>query len=256
MDGYQRRPAGPTGVGSGGREIVEDAGAFLRRLIPFPEAGSISPLSLLAPAAPDRNVQAGAGSPAAAGAIAGQPAPSIVAQAASILDEEMAKGVIEARRLSDRAPDVGSEAGNPVLRQVHALVDQLAAVWPRLQGARVPPLSVSPSAGAADSLAEVTPRTSVRPGERATISMTVRNNESRLVHLIPMSTDLIGCRGGRMAGTLVELNPPTCTLRPAEERDLTISVTVPTDVTPGCYSGLLVVTGVDYLRALVTIDVV
>ena len=59
-----------------------------------------------------------------------------------------------------------------------------------------------------------------------------------------------------IAASLLECTPSEVELGPNEERDIVIAATVPADTAPGCYSGLLVVTGVDYLRALITIDVV
>jgi len=107
-----------------------------------------------------------------------------------------------------------------------------------------------------DALAELRPQATVKPGQRATISMTLRNSENRAVQLTPAATDLLGSRGGRIACSLLECSPSSLTLQPQEQRDLTISTTVPAEAGPGCYSGLLVVRGLDYLRALITIEVV
>ena len=95
----------------------------------------------------------------------------------------------------------------------------------------------------------------VKPGQRATICMTLCNSESRAVRLIPAATDLLGSRSGRIPCSLLEFTPAEFRLEPQEQRDLTISTTVPLEAAPGCYSGLLVVRGLDYLRALITIEV-
>ena len=144
-----------------------------------------------------------------------------------------------------------------VLRQMHDLVNNVAAIWPSLQNPQTP-LSGAPqaAAGNADGLAEVRPRTTVRPGQRATISMTLRNSESHSVRLVPVATDLLGSRGGRIASSLLACAPSELTLEPQEQRDMAITTTVPAGTAPGCYSGLLVVMGLDYLRALITIEVV
>ena len=104
-----------------------------------------------------------------------------MSQAASILDEEMARGVLAARALGcARLRTDDSDASNPVLRQMHDLVDNVARFWPSLQGPPAQRLVASqPAASDADALAEVRPRATVKPGQRATISMTLRNSESR-----------------------------------------------------------------------------
>jgi hypothetical protein len=231
------------------------AGDFLRRLIPFPGTDVLTPLSPLS-----MTGQSGAAQSNPANAVADavtEQAASIVAQAASVLDDEMAQGVLSARRTGAPGSYGQLDAANPVLRQMHEVVNNLAALWPTLQGSQAPQAFRSPStAGYVDPLAEVRPRATVKPGQRATISMTLRNSENRAVHLVPQATDLLGSRGGRIACSLLECTPSELTLQPQEERDLTIATTVPADAGPGCYSGLLVVRGLDYLRALITIEVV
>ena len=61
-----------------------------------------------------------------------QAAPSIVTEAVSVLDEEMARGVLAARDAQGpqgRRTDAGS-----VLRQLHDALDSLARLFPELQG--------------------------------------------------------------------------------------------------------------------------
>jgi hypothetical protein len=85
--------------------------------------------------------------------------------------------------------------------------------------------------------------------------MTLCNSETGSVRLALTSTDLIGSRGGRIASSLLEFRPAEFSLEPQESRDISITMIVPAELAPGCYSGLLVATGVNYLRALITIDV-
>jgi hypothetical protein len=235
---------------------LDEASAFLRQLIPLPGSGSVGPLSM-----PPLPVQGGAAQSDAvysAAATVGEPAASIVSQAASVLDEEMARGVLAARSGSGAAAQgyPSSNAAHPVLRQLHDFVDNLSALWPNLQGgAGKGPSTYQPAGGDAEPLATVRPRAAVRPGERVAISMTLRNSESRPVRLVPAATDLLGSRGGRISISLFEFTPSEVALEPQQQKELVISATVPDEASPGCYSGLLVVTGLDYLRALVTIEV-
>jgi hypothetical protein len=225
----------------------------LRRLIPFSGPGVLPALSM--PAQSGRALS----NPASAVADAvGPQAASIVSQAVSILNDEITKGLLGVRTAGVTAPPGLADASNPVLRQMHEVVDNLAKLWPSLQTGVTPQLMPASQAAAydADPLAEVRPRATVKPGQRATISMTLRNSENRPVNLVPTATDLLGSQSGRIACSLLECTPSEITLQPKEERDLTIATTVPVDAGPGCYSGLLVVRGLDYLRALITIEVV
>jgi hypothetical protein len=228
------------------REVAREAETLVRRLIPFPGSDSLAPLLPLATRASGAESNAVPASVQEVLAQPGQQAASLVSQAASILDEEMAKGVLAARRSSDPSPYGALDAGTPLLRQAHELVDRIAALW-----------SATPNPTAADTegLADLRPPTMVRPGQRATISMRVCNSESRPVRLMPAATDLLGSAGGRIAGTLLEFTPADFTLESQQEQDLTIAAVVPAGAAPGCYSGLLVVRGIEYLRALITIEV-
>ena len=257
MDGYQGplRAAALGEIESVARQTLDEAGSFLQRLIPFPGSETLVPLSLLSMPAQGGVPQSNPVS--AATGVVGDQGASIVSQAASVLDEEMAKGVLAARNAGTTAPYGRVDASNPVLRQMHEFVDNIAAIWPRLQSTPAQRLATyQPAANDTDPVAEVKPRATVKPGQRATISMTVRNSENRPVCLVPAATDLLGSRGGRIPCSLVELTPSDISLEPQEQRDLAIATTVPLDAAPGCYSGLLVVRGLDYLRALITIEVV
>ncbi len=255
MDSYQRRPGAARGDSAAGAlETLSDAGAFFRRLIPLPDAEVLSPFPLLRMPLSGGAAQSNPVNTAAD--IVSQQAASIVSQAASILDEEMAKGVLAAQRSGATAPHGQSDASNALLRQVHDLVNNVAAIWPSLQNPIAPRSVTSPPAGDTDALAELRPRATVRPGQRATISMTLRNSESHSVRLVPVATDLLGSGGGRIASSLLAFTPSELSLEPQEQRDMAIATTVPAGTARGCYSGLLVVTGLDYLRALITIEVV
>ena len=233
--------------------MENDAANFLRRLIPFPGTEALSPLSLL------RGPHQGGGAlqDQAANVVPAsvtQQASTIVSQAASILDEEMARGVLAARQSSQATP---APPDNLLLRQVHDVVNQVAAIWPTLQRIQGQRLDLSqPGASGVDPLAELRSPRTVKPGQRATISMTVCNSESRPVRLVPVATDLLGSRGGRIACSLLEFTPIEFKLEPQEKKDVAIALIIPAETAPGCYSGLFVVRGVDYLRALITVEVV
>lgn len=257
MDSYHRRPPGavPAGGTPGALDALGEAGAFLKRLIPFPGGDGLAALSALptelgghgrSQLAPDHAIE-----------LVNQQAAAIVSQAASILDEEMARGVLTARQSVAPARQGPSSTANPVLRQVHELVDNVAAAWPQWPGGPNSRYgSTEPAVHDADPLAELRPRTTVRPGQHATVSLTLYNHESAPVHLVPSVTDLLGSGGGRIAGSLLTCTPRELQLDPHEQQDLAITMAVPAETAPGCYSGLLVVRGVNYLRALITIDVV
>jgi hypothetical protein len=238
--------------------MVDSAGRLLRRLLPFPSSGE--PSSLALPAMPAyQGLTRAAATPSMVSAAAEQLTAGIVSEAASILDAEMARGVLAARNASYPARVGASDPGPAFLRQLHDFIDQAAAAWPSLQGAFRPGAggSRSTDTGAADGpLPELKPAAAVRAGKPATISMVVVNKEDHAVCLAPVSTDLLSGAGGRIPANAIEFVPKELWLDPGARGDLQIKLVIPAASAPGCYYGLLIVSGADDLRALTAIEVV
>lgn len=257
MDLYKRRPivdlpdASLPGVV---KTAVNEVTRTARRLIPYPGEGDV--LATLA-----RAVVPGADQGATVAGVlpagADQHAASLISEAASILDAEMARGVLAARRPGADARYGDAENHDVLLRQIHDLVDHVAKAWPSLK-------YLAPSQGAAadatrspaGSFPELKPHDVVRPGQRTTITMGVRNHEAQRVRVVPQLTDLLGSAGGRINASQMQCTPAAVELEPQAERDIAISVDVPADAAPGCYSGVLVVKGVRSVRAVITVEVV
>jgi hypothetical protein len=259
LDSYRRQapegtPAERSQVSPGAP--VHDASRLLRRLLPYPGAPeTLSSLSI--PPLSPRGGRAQEGLlPGVVPRATGQQPAAIVSEAASILDEEMAKGVLAARGASQGSRDRAFEPGRTLLRQVHDLVDNVAGIWPTLQGASaLSPVASQAEASRGDPLPELKPAFVVRPGQRARIATALRNKEDHAVRLVPASTDLVSGSGGRIPARLLEFVPAEIRLEAGEQAEIEIATTVPADTLAGCYFGLLVVGGVDDLRALITIDV-
>ena len=262
MDSYRRQPQEGTPAESlqaPVRAAADDVGRLPRRLLPYPSSGDTSS-SLAIPLLSPRGSRAQeAPAPNAVLTAAGPQAATIISEAASILDEEMAGGVLAARGARQTSRYTGSDSSSTVLRQMHDLIDNMAAIWPSLQGASTLwPGASEPAASAVEHepLAELKPASALRPGQRATISMTLCNKESRSVRLVPAATDLLGSTGGRISSQLLEFVPREIRLEPREQKEMEIAATIPPETVPGCYSGMLVVSGVNYLRALIAITVI
>lgn len=261
MEYYRGRPSQSTPSGNPqatASAAVDSAGRLLRRLLPFPSSGDPSSLAIGAFPLHESLAQT-ATVPRMVSAPAEQLAGEIVSQAASILDAEMARGVVAARGASQPRRAGESDPSAMFLRQLHDFIDQVAAAWPSLQGAFVPGASRSGLAarGPADGpLPELKPPSAVRAGQTATISMSLVNKEDHAVRLAPVSTDLLSSVGGRISAHSMEFVPRELRLDPGEQRDLQITVAVPVASAAGCYYGLLVVNGADDLRALTAIEVV
>jgi hypothetical protein len=195
--------------------------------------------------------------PSLAPGAASQPA-TIVSEAAAILDEEMAKGVLAARGANRFRSRPEADHSRAVLRELHDAIDGIARIWPTMSAAPAPPPGASmvpASHDDDDGLANLAPASVLRPGQSGTIAMMLCNNEDRSVRLAPKSTDLISSAGGRLSSQLFEFVPAEVRLDPGEKKEVQGRIAIPVDSASGCYVGLWVITGVDYLRALITIEV-
>ncbi len=236
---------------------VDDMGNVLRRLLPFPAAADESLLQvplipLKGSIVPDRTIPGSAEKPAI------QQAATIVSDAAAILDEEMGRGELAARAVGPAPHRPDPDQGVAILRQLHDLIDNVARIWPTVQHLPRPwPDAASPTAntGAPEALPIVKPASALRPGQQGTISMMLCNNEDRVVRLTPISTDLVSCAGSRIPAQCLAFVPGDVRLDPKEQREMQGRITVPVGSSPGSYFGLLIVAGVNYLRALIAIEV-
>src|SRR5688572_26487812 len=228
---------------------IEHVGRTLREMLPLPGSAEATTRQ-------NRTVvdEAIAGVSTTAVPLANpQAAASIVTEAVSILDEEMARGVLAAR--DAHVPPGRRGDASSVLRQLHDAVDALARLFPELQGMPYrPPAPVPASDDAA--LPHVKPTSATRSGERATLSMTLCNKEDRPVRLTPMTTGLISSAGHRLSDHLIDFGPREVQLEAGASTDLQGHLLIPVGTPPGSYAGLLVIGGIDYLRALITVDVV
>jgi hypothetical protein len=234
---------------------VGQALTLIGRLIPFPASDFAAPLAVMPAMAGQAGRTTAGAPPGIAPSPHAGPDAGIVSQAAAILDEEMALGVVAARSLGQAGQMPGLDAGVPLMRQLHDLIDKAAAAWPsaaRPSGLDGGTGSAHPGPG---PLPEVKPPGAVRPGQTATIAMRLCNREGGEVRLRPAATDLLGGDGARLASTLLDFQPAEVNLQPGDEAPLQIRVAIPPGTPPGTYGGLLVVSGARDLRAVILLDV-
>ena len=189
--------------------------------------------------------------------IVGQQAASIVSQAASILDEEMARGVLAARRsaATRSARTLGREqpvaaAGARARRQRRGYLAE-PAECPGPAARRVQP---AVERGGPAGRVEATSNREARSA-RHHLDDAVQQREP---FGAPGSRRRPICSAVEAAGLRARFSSSRLRNSAWNRRSRGTwrsPPIVPDDAAPGCYSGLLVVRGVDYLRALITIEV-
>jgi len=213
----------------------------------------------------------------------------IIAQAANILEEEIAAGIQAARSIESRFIDTEeSRTHNPteiisrIRKDAHELIDILVdladAAGSRAgdvvglvtsigakdehsstrhskagEGSREPEARV---AGADPSVSVLAVPMPIAPGTPADVVMLVDNDGPTPTGPFRfVCSDLIDAQGHRIRPSAVKFNPATLSLEPNSRTRMRVTVTPPPDTPPGSYSGMLQATGLKQLKAVIAFDV-
>lgn len=189
-----------------------------------------------------------------------QEAAALVPAAASILDEEMAAGILAARDARNAAPSHGNDTrgaqpDKELLRDLHEFIDSAADLLVRLKGKAANPVAAGTGNAQIEDVPVLRPGAPVRAGRQAKIAMTVNNDDTRVAHFVPRCTDLLCAAGYRIAREHVTFFPHELRLEPDASTGVALDIDVPIGSEPGIYSGLLLASGLPYLRAIISVEV-
>ncbi len=191
----------------------------------------------------------------------------IVEQAAAVLaSERPAMGPAPGAR-----PDIDplpSTPGTEVTRlqgQVNGLVEQLAALIgrPAVPASGAPPtspyLAQQPASTAAECIVEpapvLAPSRPVAPGGSTQISISLVNEDEQSAQITFLSTGLIGEDGRCIPAERVSFQPRELVLSPGKTGQVTVRVVIPAQTQCGVYSGLVRASRLDYLHAVLVVQV-
>jgi len=199
---------------------------------------------------------------------------SVVQKAASILEEEIAAGIIAAKQVEKRFVNVSElRSGKPdeviqrFRRDSHELVDilldminvsvkyigNLTQQVIRIRG--VEPKE-KPEHMAPGQLPTLMMPNSIKAGESAEVPMTLENDSDKSTDELKfLSTDLVNASGDRISSEKTTFTPSSLIIGPNKAEKVTVTVRVPEGTPPGVYSGLVQATKLDQLRALLMVQV-
>lgn len=251
MSHYRRRPL----IDPGSNALTQMPAMLApRKLMPFPGPSGRTLLDAIQ-AEPFASIADDAANSGTLPAAVSEQVRTLVPRAASILDDEMAHGVLSAHEtsLSSHTAAVPGPVfdggGDALLKELHTFVDRFAALMPQQA-------ATSPATQADDTLPRLLSKSSVAPGQSVTLSMHLHNEETRAVRLVPRVTDLLGDTGGAcIPAHCVALSASEVQMAPGEKLELSLVVAPPAGCPGGCYSGLLVIAGLPGVRALIIVDV-
>ena len=199
---------------------------------------------------------------------------NVVQKAASILEEEIAAGIVAAKQVEKRFINVNklrSDKPDELIqrfrRDSHELVDiildlinvsvkyigNLSQQVIRIRG-------VEPQENVERMSPEQLPTLmipkSIKAGESAEVPMTLENDSDKSTdELNFLSTDLVNTSGDRISSEQTTFTPPSLIIGPNKAEKVTVTVDVPEGTPPGTYSGLVQATKLNQLRALLMVQV-
>jgi hypothetical protein len=197
----------------------------------------------------------------------------LVQQAANILEEEMAAGIIAAKKAEQRILNVkrvrAVEKGDLMQRfrkDAHEVVDMLmdlvTAATQYLEKMAQLDISVGKSRSAAESpsaegnIPTICLNEAIPPGHAATVSMYLDNKSTSTTEKFRLyCTDLVNAAGNRVVHGCVTFDPESVVIKPKGNFKVDITVSVPADCASGCYSGLIQAQNLESLRAILVINV-
>ena len=197
----------------------------------------------------------------------------VVQQAASILEEEVAAGIIAAKDVENRLINVEDlRSGKPdevihrFRRDAHEVMDifiDLAHAATQYVGGlaqRVVTIRGSEKGKKPDTASGQLPtlktNKAMKSGEVAKIPMDLENNSDKIMDEFSFhSTDLVDASGRRIAAERITFTPSTLSLAPYKTQKVVVAVNIPAKTSAGIYSGLIRATKMDQLQAILVIQV-
>lgn len=198
----------------------------------------------------------------------------IVEQAASILEEEIAAGIVAAKRVEERYVNVNalrSGASEQVIQRfrkdahevLDILLDLVNLSVSALSGLGERALNIGGGADAVkksrakpgDAIPELVVAETLQAGESGTVGMLVENDGDQATgSLAFLAADLLGPAGARIGEAQVGFDPPALDIAAHEVGKVNVTVSIPEDAMPGRYCGLVLVPAMD-MRAILTVHV-
>lgn len=200
----------------------------------------------------------------------------VLSSAVSVLEEEIAAGILAAKKIEKKVINVDDVRGdsenlvNRLRKDTHEVVDlfidALIAVTNQLKNLSTninnTNDALKKTTSAIDqkpvaTLAILQPDEAVKPGETITLHMQLSNDESTdAVKIALKKNDLVGASNQKILARYIQIRPSSVILKAGEEKEVAIQIRVPSACKAGHYTALLTDELNPKIKALLSIEVV
>jgi len=194
----------------------------------------------------------------------------ILKTAVDVLEEEIAAGIVAAKRLEKKVINVDEvRSTNPeelmsrVRKDVHDAVDifldavtALTNHFSSLTEAITKTKEATTTKTAASNIAVIKNEGKAKAGENIDLPMLLTNESKNQQKIVTLNkADLINAQGNKILSRCITIDPSTFTLVPLDKKEVLIKIKVPLTCKPGIYSGLFQDNNDIDLRTVVTVEV-
>lgn len=194
----------------------------------------------------------------------------ILKTAVDVLEEEIAAGIVAAKKLEKKVINVDEVRGtNPeelmsrVRRDVHdavdifldavtALTNHFSSLTETITKTKEATISKTP----ASNIAVIKNEGKAKAGENIELPMLLTNESKNQQKIVTLNkADLINAHGNKILSRYITIEPSTFSLVPSDKKEVLIKIKVPLTCKPGIYSGLFQdINDID-IKTVVTIEV-
>jgi hypothetical protein len=194
----------------------------------------------------------------------------ILKTAVDVLEEEIAAGIVAAKKLEKKVINIDEVRGtNPeelmsrVRRDVHdavdifldavtALTNHFSSLTETITKTKETATSKTPTS----NIAVIKNEGKAKAGENIELPMLLTNESKNQQKIVTLNkADLINAHGNKILQRYITIEPSTFTLTPSDKKEVLIKIKVPLTCKPGIYSGLFQdINDID-IKTVVTIEV-
>jgi hypothetical protein len=194
----------------------------------------------------------------------------ILKTAVDVLEEEIAAGILAAKRLEKKVINVDEvRSTNPeelmsrVRRDVHDAVDifldavtALTNHFSSLTENITKTKEATVTKSAASSVAVIRNDGNAKAGDNIELQMLLTNESKDQQKLVALNkADLINAQGNKILSRYITIEPQSFSLAPLDKKEVLIKIRVPLTCKPGVYSGLFQDNNDAAIKTVVTIEV-
>ena len=200
----------------------------------------------------------------------------VLSSAVNVLEEEIAAGILAAKKIEKKVIDVEDIRSNPedlmnrIRRDTHEAVDlfldALTAVSKQLglltntiskETENIKETVSSKQTKQDNTVPVIANDEALKPGGTAILYMSLADeNAKKPVKVQLQKTDFTGPMQQKISSRYIQLKPSSVILNPGEEKEIAIHIKLPGNCKPGHYSALLTDAQNPSLRTVIAIEVV